>query len=156
MHNICITTNLMKWKRKSVVPFLPRNLKLHSPYEKTQKTQILTTEIVTKFKLWQKSNCDKIQNGNNKWCIRETKNLSTDADSSTDILVSASRLIAFFCRRRRCCRPRSFLAKKYCSKKINIPRRGGGGGQPMRGKDLIMWSEGQWEALKKITWNGGI
>ena len=30
----------------------------------------------------------------------------------------------------------------------------GGGGWPMRGRDLIMWSEGLWEALKKLTWKG--
>ena len=29
-----------------------------------------------------------------------------------------------------------------------------GGGWPMRGRDLIMWSEGQWEASKKDTWKG--
>ena len=26
----------------------------------------------------------------------------------------------------------------------------------MRGRDLVMWSEDQWEALKKITWKGDI
>ena len=26
----------------------------------------------------------------------------------------------------------------------------------MRGRDLVMWSEGQWEASKKITWKGDI
>ena len=28
--------------------------------------------------------------------------------------------------------------------------------RPMRGRDLIMWSEGQWQALKKLTWKGDI
>ena len=30
----------------------------------------------------------------------------------------------------------------------------GGGGLSMRGLKLIMWSEGQWEASKKIPWEG--
>ena len=25
---------------------------------------------------------------------------------------------------------------------------------PMRGRDLIMWPEGQWEALQEVTWKG--
>ena len=29
-------------------------------------------------------------------------------------------------------------------------------GWPMRGRDLVMWSEDQWEASKKITWKGDI
>ena len=29
-----------------------------------------------------------------------------------------------------------------------------GEGWPMRGLELIMWSEGQWEALKKLQWKG--
>ena len=27
-------------------------------------------------------------------------------------------------------------------------------GWPMRGRDLVMWSEGQWEASKKTAWEG--
>ena len=27
-------------------------------------------------------------------------------------------------------------------------------GWPMRGRDLVMWSDDQWEASKKIAWEG--
>ena len=66
-----------------------------------------------------------------KFRIRETKNLSTVADSST----TARKLLSIFFLNPSPPPPppRGFLAKE---------------GWPIRGLELNMWPEGQWEALK--------
>ena len=77
--------------------------------------------------------------------IRETKHLSTDADSTT----ATKKLLSIF-----------FLHPSPLPLLPPSPRGGGvlslvvKEGWPIRGLELIMWPEGQWEASKKITWKG--
>ena len=80
-------------------------------------------------------------NNKKKSRIRETKNLSTDADSRTDTILESLRDLS----------PKKIEVGLFLSQKINdfFFFLGGGRGRSIRGWDLIRWPEGQWEASTK-------
>ena len=101
--------------------------------------------------------------------IQETKNLSTDADSSTAAKKLLSIFLFFFTPPRHCRRRhrKGLLGKKKNNNNNNnlnyppTPPRGVLSlvvkeGWPIRGLELIMWPEGHWEASKNITGKGDI
>ena len=84
--------------------------------------------------------------------IRETPTLITDVDSKIDTILRGYVIFIFSL----------FFFIIFCYVKFlgrvgltdERPRTGHVIRGPMRGLDLIMLSEGQWEALKKIAWEG--
>ena len=87
--------------------------------------------------------------------IRKTPTFSTDADSRTKTnlkrLCDLSFFFFFFFYPPPL--PAAVAAAKGLLGNKKKPQ-GGMGGWPMRGRDLVMWSEGQWEASKKLYGKG--
>ena len=83
--------------------------------------------------------------------IRETPNLLTDANSSTNIFfrwLSPSALLSTSFRAKNSAQSRSLLFSTI-QYQFHFPQIGMKG-EPMKGLEVIIWSEGQWEASKKI------